>query len=74
MQPDNVDIADKNVIGAIDRLVTNIALAGLAIWPTLFLIVIRPWKTLPLIKEDLPSGRVGMMLSPGSFFQRSSWR
>ena len=48
-QNDNINIAEKNIIGAIDRLATNIALAGLAIIPSCLIVIFMPWRLTPII-------------------------
>ncbi len=65
---DNVDMTEQNIIGAIDRFVTNAALAGLAIVPSLLIVVCMPRRLLPMITGDHSTGRNGMLLAPGVFF------
>lgn len=68
MTNDNVDITEPNFIGAVDRITTNIALAGLALIPSIFIVAFTPWRLPPLIKGDTPEGRDGVLLAPGIFF------
>ena len=67
-QNDNINIAEKNIIGAIDRLATNIALAGLAIIPSCLIVIFMPWRLTPIITDDQAEGRTGSLLAPGVFF------
>ena len=67
-QNDNVDITEKNIIGAIDRFATNIALAGLAIIPSCLIVTFMPWRLTRMITNDQPEGRTGTLLAPGVFF------
>ena len=67
-QNDNVDITEKNIIGAIDRFATNIALAGLAMIPSCLIVIFMPWRLTPMIASDQPEGRAGVLLAPGVFF------
>lgn len=65
---DNIDITEQNIVGAIDRFATNIALAGLAVIPTLFIVILMPWRLTPMIVDGQPNGRSGALLAPGVFF------
>ncbi|MCR9269869.1 MAG: hypothetical protein NXH72_07790 [Hyphomonadaceae bacterium] len=63
----DVDFEQKNAVGGLDRLVTNVALAAIAVFPTLAIALIKPWKLVPLIQGDEPDGHKNMILSPGAF-------
>jgi len=67
-QNDNIDITEQNIVGAIDRFATNIALAGLAIIPTFLIVILIPWRLTPMIADGRPDGRSGALLAPGVFF------
>ena len=67
-QNDTIDLTEKNIIGAIDRFATNIALAGLAIIPSCLIVIFMPWRLTPMIVNDKPDGRTGPLLAPGIFF------
>lgn len=66
-----MDLEDKNAIGGLDRLVTNVALAVIAVFPTLGAALVMPWKLTPLLSSDEPDGRKSMLLSPGAFLPLS---
>ena len=68
MQGDNSDITDKDFYGAIDRFVTNTALAGLALIPCVFFVFATPWRLAKMIGAEKGSGRDGVLLAPGLFF------
>lgn len=72
MQTDNIDMTEKNFVGAIDRFVTNTALAGLALIPSIFIVLVTPWRLVQMIKSDPDTGRDGMLLAPGVFFPLST--
>lgn len=63
----DVDMEEKNAVGGIDRLVTNVALAAVAVFPTLMTAVATPWKLVPQLGSDEPDGKRGILLSPGAF-------
>lgn len=63
----DVNMEEKNAVGGLDRLVTNVALAAVAAFPTLGAAIATPWKLVPLLASDEPDGRRGMLLSPGAF-------
>lgn len=63
----DVDLDDKNAVGALDRLVTNVAMAAVAVVPTLGAAIATPWKLVNQINGDFPHGKQGMFLSPGAF-------
>ena len=65
---DHIDLVEKNVLGGLDRFVTNIALAVVAVFPTFAVGIFQPWKLAPLLEADEPEGRRGALLSPGVFF------
>lgn len=65
---DDIDFEQKNALGALDRFVTNIALAIVSVFPTFAIGVVQPWRLAPLIVNDAPEGRRGFLLSPGAFF------
>ncbi|MEC7289898.1 MAG: hypothetical protein VXW22_07415 [Pseudomonadota bacterium] len=66
-----MDLEDKNAIGGLDRLITNVALAVIAVFPTLGAAFVMPWKLAPLLSSDEPDGRKSMLLSPGAFLPLS---
>lgn len=68
MSGPSIDLEDRNPLGGLDRLVTGIGLAMIAVFPTLAAAIVRPWKLAPLLIADEPDGRSGMILSPGAFF------
>lgn len=72
MQGDNTDITDKDFYGAIDRFVTNTALAGLALIPCVFFVFATPWRLAKMVGSEHGSGRDGMILAPGLFFLLSN--
>jgi hypothetical protein len=62
---------ERNVVGGIDRLVTNFALAILAVVPTLGTLMFMPWKLAPQLNHHQGDGRDGMLLAPGVFIALS---
>lgn len=68
MSGPDLDLNEKNFIGAIDRLVLNIGLAFLSVVPTLCLLFVAPGRLSSLLTEDEPDGRKGLILAPGIFF------
>ncbi len=65
---DEIEIEKQSVLGGLDRFVTSIALAIVAVFPTFAFGIVKPWRLTPLIVNDEPEGRKGAILSPGAFF------
>lgn len=65
---DRIEIEKNNALGGLDRFVTNIALAIVSVFPTFAIGIIQPWRLAPLLVNDEPEGRKGLLLSPGTFF------
>ena len=68
MSGPSVDLEKPNLIGGLDKLVTNFAIAAIAVIPTLWTCIVKPWRLRPLLNRDEPDGRMGMLLAPGAFF------
>lgn len=68
MSGPSLDFEKPNVIGGLDRLVTNFAISAIAVIPTFLTCVAKPWRLRPLLDRDEPDGRMGMLLAPGAFF------
>lgn len=68
MSGPSLDLEKPNMIGGLDRLVTNFAISAIAVIPTFCTCVVRPWRLRPLLDRDDPDGRMGMLLAPGAFF------
>lgn len=68
MSGPSLDLDKPNLIGGLDRLVTNFAISAIAVFPTFFICVAKPWKLRPLLGRNDPDGRMGMLLAPGAFF------
>jgi len=68
MSGPSLDLEKPNVIGGLDRLVTNFAMSAIAVVPTFFVCIAKPWRLSPLLDKDDPDGRTGMLLAPGAFF------
>ncbi len=66
-----VEVDERNFVGGLDRLTLGIAGGILSVFPTIFELIVRPWKLVPLLKEPEPDGRKGALLSPGVFFVAS---
>lgn len=49
MSGPDIDTNEKNAIGGIDRFVLNIALTALSVFPTLYSLVVTPWRLAPLL-------------------------
>ena len=71
MSEPDIDFENPNAIGGLDRLVTNVALSAIAVFPTLGALLVTPWRVAPLIDKDIAVGRSGLLLSPGAFFPLS---
>jgi len=68
MSGPGLDLEKPNAIGGLDRLVTNFALSAIAVFPTFATCIVMPSRLRPLIDQDVPDGRQGMLLAPGAFF------
>ena len=68
MSGPSLDLEKPNVIGGLDKLVTNFALSAIAVIPTFWACITMPWRLTPLLDRDDPDGRMGMLLAPGAFF------
>lgn len=68
MPNDEIHLEDKNAVGGLDRLVTNVSLAIVAVFPTFAACLVTPWKLVPQLTADEPDGRQGYWLSPGAYF------
>lgn len=68
MSGPSVDLEKPNIIGGLDKLVTNFAIAAIAVLPTFWTCIAKPWRLRPLLDRDEPDGRMGMLLAPGAFF------
>lgn len=64
----SLDLEKPNLIGGLDRLVTNFAISAIAVFPTFITCIAKPWRMRPLLDWDDPEGRMGMLLAPGAFF------
>jgi hypothetical protein len=71
MTEPSLDLDKPNAVGTLDRLTTNVALSLIAVVPTFFACIFRPWRLATLIRQDDPEGRCGMLLAPGAFFPLS---
>lgn len=68
MSEPSLNLEKPNMIGGLDRLVTNFAISAIAVFPTFYTCIAKPWKLRPLLDKDDPDGRMGMLLAPGAFF------
>lgn len=68
MDPQDIDIEEKNFAGNIDRAVINLGLVCLAILPTYFHLIFRPKSMIPLLRGEEPDARHGLKLGPGLTF------
>lgn len=68
MSGPSIDLEKPNILGGLDKLATNFAIAIIAVFPTFFTCVTRPWRLRPLIDKEEPDGFKGILLSPGTFF------
>lgn len=68
MSGPSLDLEKPNVIGGLDKLVTNFAMSAIAVIPTFFTCIVMPWRLAPLLERDDPDGRMGMLLAPGAYF------
>ena len=71
MSGPNLDLEKSNAIGGLDRLVTNFAISAIAVLPTFWTCIVKPWRLTKLLDRDDPDGRMGMLLAPGAFFPLS---
>ena len=68
MSGPSIDLEKPNILGGLDKLATHFGMAFIAVFPTYFTCIIRPWRLWPLIDKEEPDGRKGVLLSPGPFF------
>ena len=68
MSGPNIDLEKPNILGGLDKLATHLGMAIVAVFPTFFTCIIRPWRLWPLIEKEELEGRKGILLSPGVFF------
>ncbi len=68
MSGPSIDLEKPNAIGGLDKLVTNFAIAVIAVVPTFLTCIFKPWRLAPLLDRDDPDGRKGMLLAPGAYF------
>ena len=68
MSSSDFDSAKPNLLGGLDKMATQSAIAILAVFPTFFTCVFRPARLRPLIDQIEPDGRKGLLLAPGAFF------
>ncbi|MEM9838941.1 MAG: hypothetical protein AAF830_07260 [Pseudomonadota bacterium] len=59
---------EKNTLGVIDGALTSLALAAIALVPTVLSAVFWPRALAPMIAAVEPQGRRGLLLAPGAFF------
>lgn len=64
----NIDLEKPNILGGLDKLATQLAIALVAVFPTFVTCIIKPWHLRPLIDKEEPEGHKGLLLSPGAFF------
>lgn len=64
----DIESEDKNVIGGLDRAIVNVGLVCLLIFPTYFLLIVRPKAFVPLLQGQAKDGRDGVKLGPGITF------
>ena len=67
MSGPSLDLEKPNAIGGLDRLVTNFAISLIAVFPTFWACIVKPWRLTPLLERDDPDGRMGVLLAPGAF-------
>lgn len=67
MSGPSLDLEKPNAIGGLDRLVTNFAISLIAVYPTFWTCIVKPWRLTPLLERDDPDGRMGILLAPGAF-------
>lgn len=68
MSGPSIDLEKPNILGGLDKLATHLGMAIVAVFPTFFTCITRPWRLWPLIEKEEPEGRKGILLSPGVFF------
>lgn len=68
MDPSDIDIEEKNLIGKMDRAIVNFGLVCIAIVPTYLYLIFRPKALVPLIRGEEPDARLGLKLGPGITF------
>ena len=71
MSGPSLDLEKPNLIGGLDKLVTNFAISAIAVVPTFLTCIVKPWRLRALIDQDLPDGRRGLLLGPGAYFPLS---
>lgn len=68
MSDPSFDLEKPNILGGLDKLATNFAIAIIAVIPTFLTCIVRPWRLRALIDHEELQGRKGFLLSPGPFF------
>ena len=63
---------EKNIVGALDKFVENMALAILSAFSTFFILIATPWRASIMLQEPHPGGRKGALLGAGVFFALST--
>lgn len=67
----DLDMDNPKAVGVLDRLTTNVAMAMIAVLPTLAISLFMPWRLQALLAPDEPEGRKGLLLAPGAFLPLS---
>ena len=68
MSGPDIDFESPNAMGRLDQLVVNFAVSTIAVVPTFFTCLSKPWRMQDLIKNEHPKGRKDLLLAPGAFF------
>lgn len=64
----DLEIEEKNIIGAIDRLLINFGMAFIAIIPTYSYLIFKPKAMCYMLRGEEADGRQGLKLGPGITF------
>ena len=62
------DLDRRDAVGSVNRIVMNVGFAVIGAIPTLVVALLTPWKLGPLVLDDEPLGRRGLLLAPGVYF------
>ncbi len=62
------EIEEAQSLKGIDRLVTNLGLAAIAVFPTLYVTIITPWHLVSQLSDNKINKHNALTLNPGTYF------
>ena len=64
----DLDVEKKDVIGGLDRLLVNVGMSIIALFPTHYYLIFKPKILCPMLLGEEEDGREGLKLGPGVTF------